>query len=157
MNCEIFCSSYEKNLICNLIWITLNLSTAFGSIVIFTTLFVPMQEHGISLHLFVSSFIFHSVQYSSVTQLCLTLCNPMNHSMARFLSITNSQSLPKLMSIGQWCHLTISSSVVPISSCPQSFPTSGPFQMSQLFTSGGQNIGMSASTSVLPITQEWFP
>ena len=57
-----------------------------------------------------------------------------------------------------WCHLTISSSVVPFSSCLQSFPTSGSFQMSQLFTSGGQSIGVSASTSVLPMnTQDWFP
>ena len=55
------------------------------------------------------------------------------------LSITNSQSSPKPMSISQWCHPTISSSVVPFSSCPQSFPASGSFQMSQFFASGGQN------------------
>ena len=59
--------------------------------------------------------------------------------------------------LSQWCHPTISSSVVPFS-CPQSFPESGSFQMSQLFTSGGQSIGVSASTSVLPMnTQEWSP
>ena len=52
--------------------------------------------------------------------------------------------------LSRWCHPTISSSVVPFSSCRQSFPTSGYFQMSQLFTSGGQSIGVSASTSVLP-------
>ena len=58
----------------------------------------------------------------------------------------------------QWCHPTISSSVVPFSSCPQSFPESGSFQMSQLFTSGGQSIGVSALASVLPMnTQDWFP
>jgi len=58
----------------------------------------------------------------------------------------------------RWCHPTISSSVVPFSSCPQFSPASGSFQMSQLFTSGGQNIGVSASTSVLPInTQDWSP
>ena len=58
----------------------------------------------------------------------------------------------------RWCHPTISSSVIPFSSCPQSFPASGSFQMSQLFTSGGQNTGVSASTSVLPMnTQDWFP
>ena len=51
----------------------------------------------------------------------------------------------------RWCHPTISSSVVPFSSCPQSFPASGSFQMSQLFTSGGPSIGVSASTSVLPM------
>ena len=56
----------------------------------------------------------------------------------------------------QWCHPTISSSVVPFSSCPQSFPASGSFQMSQLFTSGDQSIGVSASTSVLPMnTKDW--
>ena len=58
----------------------------------------------------------------------------------------------------QWCHPTISSSVIPFSSCLWYFPTSGSFQMSQFFTSGGQNIGVSASTSVLPMNiQDWFP
>ena len=58
----------------------------------------------------------------------------------------------------QWCHPTISSSVVPFSCCPQSFPASGSFQVSQLFASGGQNIGVSASTSVPPMnTQDWSP
>ena len=56
----------------------------------------------------------------------------------------------------RWCHPAISSSIVPFSSCPQSFPASGSFPMSQLFTSGGQSIGVSASTSVLPMnTQDW--
>ena len=56
----------------------------------------------------------------------------------------------------QWCRPTISSSVVPFSSCLQSFPASGPFQMSQFFASGGQRIGVSASISVLPMnTQDW--
>ena len=58
----------------------------------------------------------------------------------------------------QWCHPTISSSVVPFSSCPQSIPASGAFPMSQLFASSGQSIGVSSSTSVLPMnTQDWFP
>ena len=58
----------------------------------------------------------------------------------------------------RWCHTTISFSVIPFSSCPQSFPASKSFQMSQLFASGGQSIGVSASTSVLPMnTQDWFP
>ena len=58
----------------------------------------------------------------------------------------------------RWCRPAISSSVVPFSSCLQSFPASGSFQMSQLFVSGGQNIGVSASTSVLPMNiQDWFP
>ena len=62
---------------------------------------------------------------------------------------------PNPCPLSRWCHPTISSSVVP-SSCPQSFPASGSFQMSQLFASGGQSIGVSASTSVLPMnTQDW--
>ena len=61
-------------------------------------------------------------------------------------------------SLGRWCHPTISSSVVPLSSPFQSFPASGSFPMSQFFTSGGQSIGVSASTSVLPMnTQDWSP
>ena len=57
-----------------------------------------------------------------------------------------------------WCHPTISSSVIPVSSCPQSFPASGSFQTSQLYVSGGQSIGVSASASVLPMnTQDWSP
>ena len=54
----------------------------------------------------------------------------------------------------QWCHPTISSSVIPFSSCPQSFPSSGSFQMSQLFASGGQSVGVSASASVLPVNTQ---
>jgi len=57
----------------------------------------------------------------------------------------------------QWCHPTISSSVVPFSSCLQSFPASGSFLRSQFFASGGQNIRASASASVLPMNQDWFP
>ena len=57
-----------------------------------------------------------------------------------------------------WCHPTISSSVAPFASCPQSFPTSGSFPMSWLFASGGQNIETSASAYVLPTnSQSWFP
>ena len=60
--------------------------------------------------------------------------------------------------LSQWCHPTISSSVVPVSSCPWSFSAPGSFQMSQLFTLGGQSIGVSASTSALPVNiQGWFP
>ena len=58
----------------------------------------------------------------------------------------------------QWWHPTISSSVTAFSACPQSFPASGSFQMSQFFTTGGQSIGASASASVLPVNiQGWFP
>ena len=60
--------------------------------------------------------------------------------------------------LSQWCHPTISSSVIPFSSCLQSFPTSGSFLMSQFFASCGQSIGVSASASVLSMNiQDWFP
>ena len=65
---------------------------------------------------------------------------------------------PSSSPLNQWCLPTISTSIIPFSSCPQSFPASGYFQMSQLFASGGQSSGTSASTSVLPInTQDWSP
>ena len=69
-----------------------------------------------------------------------------------YQSITNSQSLLKLMFIGSVTPSTISSSVIHFSSCLQSFPASGSFLMSQFFASGGQSIGVSASASVLPVT-----
>ena len=60
--------------------------------------------------------------------------------------------------LSQWCHPAISSSVIPFSSCLQSFPTSGSFPMSQLFASGGLSIGVSASILALPMNiQDWFP
>ena len=63
---------------------------------------------------------------------------------------------PNPCPLSHWCHPTISSSAVPFSSCPQSFPAWGSFQMNQLFISGGQSIELSASTSVLPMnTQDW--
>ena len=65
---------------------------------------------------------------------------------------------PNPCPLSGWCHPTISSSVVPFFSCPRSFPSSGSFQMSQLFTSGSQSIGVSASASLLPMNiQDWFP
>ena len=65
---------------------------------------------------------------------------------------------PNSCPLSRWCHQSISSSVIPFPSCPQSFPTSGSFPMSQLFASGSQSIGVSASISVLPVNiQDWFP
>ena len=98
------------------------------------------------------------VQFSSVAQLCPTLWpHGPQHTRPPCPLPTprvHSDSCP----LSQWCHPTISSSVVPLSSCPQSFPASRSFQMSQLFASGRQNIGVSASTSVLSMnTQDWSP
>ena len=101
------------------------------------------------------------IQFSSVQSLSrvLLFATPWTAAHQASLSITNSQSLLKLMSIELgWCHPTISSSVIHFSSCLQSFPASGSFPMSQFFTSGGQSIGVSASALVLPMNlQDWFP
>ena len=98
------------------------------------------------------SYLGNSVPFSSVTQSCPTLCSPMDCSTPDFPVIhcllspgvcSNSCSL-------SWrCHPTISSSATPFSSCLQSYPASGSFPMSWLFTSSGQSIGVSASASVL--------
>jgi len=97
-----------------------------------------------------------SVQSLSHVWLCVTPWNcsmsglPVHYQLNSWIYI-NSYPLSR------WCHPTISSSVVPFSSCLQSFPASGSFPMSQFFTSGGQSIGVSASTSVLPMNiQGWF-
>ena len=94
-----------------------------------------------------------------VTKSCPTLCDPhgLQHTRLPSPSLSPgacSNSCP----LCQWRHPTISCSVVPFSSCPQSFPASGCFPRSQIFTSGGQIIGASASASVLPVNiQDWFP
>ena len=98
---------------------------------------------------------FSSVQSLSRVQLFAT---PWITARQDSLSITNSRSTPKLSPSCQWCHPAISSSVIPFSSCPQSLLASEFFPVSQLFTSGGQSLGVSASTSVLPMnTQDWSP
>ena len=85
------------------------------------------------------------IQFSSVAQSCPTLCDPMNHSTPSPTPRVYSNS----SSSSWWCHPAISSSVVPFSSCPQSFPASGSLSMSQLFAWGGQSTGVSASASAL--------
>ena len=101
---------------------------------------------------------FSLVQFSSVAQSCLTLCDPMNHSTP---SLPVHHQLPDFTQTHiHWVGDAIQPShpVVPFSSYPQFFPVSGSFQVSQPFTLGGQSIGISASTSVLPKnTQDWFP
>ena len=100
-------------------------------------------------------------QFSSVAQLCPPLCghkacpdcSTPGFPILHYLWVC-SNSCP----LSQWCHPIISSSVVPFSSCPQSFPASGSFPMSQFSASGGQSIGVSASASVLPMNiQDIFP
>ena len=121
------------------------------------------REHNTARHfleytLWLSPFPAH--QFSSVQLLsCVWLfVTPWTAACQTSLSITISRSPPKPVSSSRWCHPTISSSVGPFSSCPQSLPPSGSFPMSRLFASGSQSIGVSASTSVLPMnTQDWSP
>ena len=101
--------------------------------------------------------IFSSVQFSRSVVSDSLQPNELQHSMPPCPSPT-PRVHPNPCPSSWWCHLTISSSVVPFSSCPQSFPASGSFPMSQLFPSGGQRIVVSASASVLPMnTQDWSP
>ena len=99
-----------------------------------------------------------AIQFSSITQSCPTLQpNRLQHARPPHPSPT-PRVYPNSCPLSQWCHPTISSSVVPFSSCLQSFPASGSFPVSWLFTSAGQTIGPSPSASVLPMnTQDWSP
>ena len=100
---------------------------------------------------------FMMIQFSLIAQSCPTLCNPTDHARLPCPSPTPGV-YPNSCPSSQWCHPAISSSVICFSSCLQSFPASGSSQMSQLFASGGQSIGVSASTSVLPLNiHDWFP
>ena len=104
------------------------------------------------------SHCFHcSIQFSCSVMSYSLQPHELQHVRSPCLSSTPgvySNSCP----LSWWCHPAISSSVIPFSSCLQSFPASGSFQMSQLFASGGQSIGVSASASVLPMSiQDWFP
>ena len=87
----------------------------------------------------------------SVANLCPTLSNPVDCSAPGLPVLHCLLEFAKLMSIIVWCHPTISSSVAPFSSCPQTFPASGSFPISQFFTLGGQNIGASASVQTKKI------
>ena len=98
-------------------------------------------------------------QFSSVAQSCPILCDLMDCSIPGLTCPSPTpRAYPNSCPLSRWCHPTISSSVIPFSSCLQSFPASESFQMSEFFTSGGQNIGVSPSASVLPKNiQDWFP
>ena len=110
------------------------------------------------MHSFSDSFL-SSVQFSSVQSLsCIQLCDPMDSSTPGLP--VHHQLLEFAQTHIQWVSDAIqsSSSIVPFCSCLQSFPESGSFAMSQLFTSCSQSIGVSASASVFPVNfQDWFP
>ena len=103
------------------------------------------------------NYLFISVQFSHSVMSDSLRPHGLQHARPPCLSPTPgvySNSCPSC----SWCHPAISSSVIPFSSCLQSFPASGSFQMSQFFVAGGQSIGVSASSSVLPMNiQDWFP
>ena len=105
------------------------------------------------------TWIFYSI--CSVQLSCSVMCNSPPHELQHARPPCPSPTVrvhPNPCPLSQWCHLTISSSVDPFSSCPQFFPASGSFQMSQSFKWGGQIIGASTWTSVLPMnTQDWSP
>ena len=100
------------------------------------------------------------VQFSSGQSISYVwlFVTPSTASWQNSLSITNSWVYLNLCPLSRWCYPTIPSSVVPFSSCLQSFPASGFLKMSQFFISGGQSIGVSALALVLPMNiQDWFP
>ena len=94
-------------------------------------LFLPHTRT--SLQVIIHSCGFSSVQFSSVSQLYLTLCNPMNRSTPGLPVHHQLPEFTQTRPSSQWCHPAIPSSVVPFTSCPQSLPASGSFPMSQLF------------------------
>ena len=99
-----------------------------------------------------------SIWVSSVTKLCPALCNPMDGNMPGFCPSLSPGVCSNLCPLSQRYYLTTSSSAALFSFCLRSFPASGSFPMSQLFASGGQSIGTSASASVLPINRQgWMP
>ena len=115
-----------------------------------------------SLHFFFFLGSSGGTSFSSVQFSCSVLSNSLRLHGLKHTRLPCPSPTPGAYSnsrpSSRWCHPTISSSVVPFSSCLQSFPASGSFPMSQFFAAGGQSIGVSASASVLPMNiQDWFP
>ena len=141
-----FVSVEEHKCMCQIVIIYLQ--EKLGLCFIATLLFPDCPP--LSLHSFPSQLFSLSV---------LTLCNPMDCSMPVFPVLHHLLELAQthVHWVGDTTHPTISSSVIPFSSCLRSFPASGSFLMSQFFTLGGQSIGTSASASILMNIQDWFP
>ena len=125
-------------------------------------LFLVFKGISILLSIVILSIYIPTNSVSSIQFSCLVVSDSLwphepQHTRPPCPSPT-ARVYPNSCPLSRCSHSTISSSVVPFSSCPQSFPASESFQMSQLFTSVGQSIGVSASTSVLPMnTQDWSP
>ena len=152
---HVFCCCWIECSV-NISWIKVNDIAIYMVIYIFVDF---LSAHLLIFCLLINYWqeAFSSVQFSSVIQSCPTLCDPMDCTMPGF----PIQQLPELAQTHvHWVADAILPfhSVIPFSSCPQSFPVSGFFPMSQFFTSGGQSISVSASASVLPMNnQDWFP
>ena len=131
------------------------------------TVLIPQRQYSsaflVQVQKPLSSTRNHSCRPSSVSQFSRSVVSSslqphgLQHTRPPCPSLTpkvDSNSCP----LNRWCHPTISSYIIPFSSCLQSFPASGSFQMSWFFTSGSHSIGVSASASVLPMnTQDWSP
>ena len=124
---------------------------------------IPFAWPLFKILLWISSYtVYYLNQFSSVQFSCTVVSNslwPCGPQHARFPCLSPSTGVySNSCPLHQWCHPIISSSVIPFSSCLQSFPASGSFQISWSFASGGQSTGVSASASVFPMNiQDWFP
>ena len=136
------CTSYPISIWLTIFWSVCQSHVASGSFVDHTTL---------DPFLLKPAFVLCFLQFCSVQ----SLSHESQHTRPPCPSPT-PRVHPNSCALSQWCHPAISSSVIPFSSCPKSLPASESFPMSQLFTSGGQSIEVSASASVLPMnTQNW--
>ena len=120
------------------------------------TFVIKIQRDFVIQHSLFQQKIFHNIQFS-----CPVMSDSLwPHELQHARSPVHHQFWvqPNPCPLSRRCDPTISTSVIPFSSCPQSFPASASFQMSQLLASGGQSIGISTSASVLPMNiQNWFP
>ena len=150
---------------CEKTWRNLNASVQFSSVQLFSRVWLfatpwsAAHQASLSIANF-QSFLFNTERESLVQFGCSVMFDSLRpHGLQHTRLPCSSPTLGSCSnscSLNQWCHPTISSSVIPFSSCLQSFPASGFFQMSQFFASGGQSIGVSASASVLPMNiQDW--
>ena len=113
-------------------------------------------SHKIKIHLLLEKQAMTNV--SSAIQSCLTLCELIDCSTPGFPFLHHLPVCSNSCPLSRWCHPTVSSSLVPSSFHPQSFPPPGSFPVSRFFSLGGQSIGVSASASILPVNiQAWFP
>ena len=128
-----------------------------------TILTSTIQRHLVYSHCWTTiPTIYRNLQFSSFQFSRSVVSDSLRPHESQYARSPCPSPTPRVYSnscpLSQWYHPTISSSVIPFSSCHQSFPAPGSFQMSQFFASGGQRIGASASASVLPMDiQDWFP